>query len=481
MRKNGGAIDDIFHLFNLDTQKTIDDFISHYDEKSKVQYKNSIVNMLNDLNKKDISQVTYKDYETIKQSFERKVKKTQDKYRITFFKYIYSYNKLDNDLGFNLDKEFDKDKEIKHFEKLLKKRKKDEFENKRIVEYSEALNFEQVEIITDLINMECNIENMDKYKLSFILYMLYETDYSIDDLKFHIKTSDFQKGILKAKNGKEFIIPEKYWDLMKVVIKDKYIRFATTDLIVRNFGNTIGIEDLKPYTIRLARKQNTIKCPICGIENLNKINHWTAINNRIICLECSKVLKKKFINSKETRINNVIVERLKIEDDMDLSKYVFTFDELRNQLNDQEDLRNKLNNYFEELQKFKNKVGVLGERYVYEKEKQNLIGTKYHDMVDISPSNSPNKGFDILSYDLEGNELYIEVKTEAYSDNDFYISENERIKGLELTKNNKKYLIYRVHNILAKDKNDISMDKIENIFEKKEYDFTPCNWRVIKK
>lgn len=82
---------------------------------------------------------------------------------------------------------------------------------------------------------------------------------------------------------------------------------------------------------------------------------------------------------------------------------------------------------------------------------------------------------------MQGNELYIEVKTEAGTkDNNFYISQNEINTGKSLIEQGKNYLIYRVHNVLAKDKKDIKVEIIKNIFNNENYEFESCLWKVSK-
>ena len=75
---------------------------------------------------------------------------------------------------------------------------------------------------------------------------------------------------------------------MEELKRTKYTGFNNIDDILRTFGNSLGIDGLKPNTIRMAREQNTIKCAFCGSKYFNTINNWTAINDRIICLSCAE-------------------------------------------------------------------------------------------------------------------------------------------------------------------------------------------------
>lgn len=126
-------------------------------------------------------------------------------------------------------------------------------------------------------------------------------------------------------------------------------------------------------------------------------------------------------------------------------------------------------------------IGKLGEAYVYDLERKNLSGTKYQERVDNTPAMNPNNGYDIVSFDKNtGEEVYIEVKTEVSDGNDFFITANELSTAKQLLSENKKYLLYRVHNILAKDKEEISYEIIENILNSKEYNLIEHVWKVFK-
>lgn len=92
--------------------------------------------------------------------------------------------------------------------------------------------------------------------------------------------------------------------------------------------------------------------------------------------------------------------------------------------------------------------GLLGEKLVmaYEEEKLRLAGRE--DLIEkikwISKEDD-GTGYDILSYDENGNEIYIEVKATEGNDNSiFYISVNE-INTMNKYKFN--YYIYRVFNL----------------------------------
>lgn len=93
------------------------------------------------------------------------------------------------------------------------------------------------------------------------------------------------------------------------------------------------------------------------------------------------------------------------------------------------------------------RIGDLGEIWVYEQEKMKLIAnglTKLADKVKhIANENGDGAGFDIQSYDLRGNIIFIEVKTTKYNfKTTFYVTRNELERSI---KEKDKYFLYRVY------------------------------------
>lgn len=102
------------------------------------------------------------------------------------------------------------------------------------------------------------------------------------------------------------------------------------------------------------------------------------------------------------------------------------------------------------LEELRQKIGNIGEQYVYECEKTRLInaGSKYADLVDRTPANNPQNGYDILSYTEKGKPIYIEVKsTMGDIDTPFYITRNEKETAKRIKENGGIYQIHRVYNI----------------------------------
>jgi hypothetical protein len=93
------------------------------------------------------------------------------------------------------------------------------------------------------------------------------------------------------------------------------------------------------------------------------------------------------------------------------------------------------------------KLGLDGELLVLDQEIKVLRGLNLHDLADkvlhVSVVEGDGAGYDIKSYDAEGNVKYIEVKTtKGSATTSFYISPNE----LEFSKHHQNnYLLYRLY------------------------------------
>lgn len=95
-------------------------------------------------------------------------------------------------------------------------------------------------------------------------------------------------------------------------------------------------------------------------------------------------------------------------------------------------------------------VGKLGEEWVYKYERKRLFHLGHSEHVEkvTIVSEDATLGYDILSFDNNGNELHIEVKSKAGSLNylDFYISDNEYQK----LKENSNHIIYYISHLRSK-------------------------------
>ncbi|MGF7482906.1 DUF3427 domain-containing protein [Providencia sp. SP181] len=125
-------------------------------------------------------------------------------------------------------------------------------------------------------------------------------------------------------------------------------------------------------------------------------------------------------------------------------------------------------------------LGLMGEKLVlqYEIQKLTELGlTHLAERVTHTAENSDSDGYDILSFDEQGIEKYIEVKTTRQSKHSpFFISRNEvkfsKAQGLQ-------YWIYRVYNFNEK-KNEADFYTIQGSVEK-HFNLIPENYKAAPK
>jgi hypothetical protein len=131
---------------------------------------------------------------------------------------------------------------------------------------------------------------------------------------------------------------------------------------------------------------------------------------------------------------------------------------------------------FRAIQKTREQIGLAGENWVVDYEKKILGDKGYNDLaarvIRISQTNTL-AGYDVLSFECNNNEKFIEVKTTALSKVEFFLSSNE----LEVAKKFKnKYWIYFLSEIYGIPK----LVKIQNpsVGVGKTFLLTATNYRV---
>lgn len=121
--------------------------------------------------------------------------------------------------------------------------------------------------------------------------------------------------------------------------------------------------------------------------------------------------------------------------------------------------------------KKRERTGLSGERFVYEQEKTRLREAGRPDLaerVKLVALLDDSAGFDVRSFDIDGSELHIEVKTtNSPQDRDtgFWLSENERVQAEE----DPCWCLYRVWNINSSP----SLENLGNIVRQ-----TGDQWRL---
>ena len=131
-----------------------------------------------------------------------------------------------------------------------------------------------------------------------------------------------------------------------------------------------------------------------------------------------------------------------------------------------------------ENEKIKKYLGDAGEKLVLHNEKIMLSkwGIK-KEPIHSSLKEGDGLGYDIKSYDKNGNEIFIEVKTTTSKNkfSTFYITQNELFRS---KKDSKNYLLYRVFDF-NKDKNEAKFFIIKGDLTK--YCINPFSFKVILK
>lgn len=457
------SLDYRLNTFSKKTQKIVYQFLENFEKPlSKKQYLSAIVRTFELIGDKDIYDLTVDDYNLALNQFENH--ETVLSCIKSFFRQIHKDGQIKDKDDFT--QRF-YDEELAKPKKILQKYSKEK-------EFVPTLSFEQVQKLREFISYDFDSDNFEKLRCSFLAYMLFYTECPLKELQINIDSSNYRNGIIYSPSGSTYIVPEKYepvFDFHKK--RNSYTGFNSLYAYLKILEPILGIKNMKPQVIINAKNENKIQCSNCGKKYLNIINNWINVEGTIICTTCYEELKKNE-NFKVTDIEEVNLGLPKLRDEVEKSAILFGYDKLKKEL-----LKKTIN--FTQLHEFFCYIGKLGEAYVYKHEKKELGNTKYADLVDDRPSAYPSMGYDIKSYTKNGEELYIEVKSEPKSkDNDFFLSDAEKRFGGKILKEGKKYIVYRVHNILSKDENEIWIEKIDNIFDDSRYNFKVNNWRVSK-
>lgn len=116
-------------------------------------------------------------------------------------------------------------------------------------------------------------------------------------------------------------------------------------------------------------------------------------------------------------------------------------------------------------------TGLQGERFVMKYERNQLKGYKklQHKIEQVSVTKGDGLGFDVLSFNTDGSEKHIEVKTTTDKKNTpFHISQNELLYSKEESSS---YWLYRVYDLNGDPKIKKYHGNLENYFS-----FTPTSY-----
>jgi len=124
-------------------------------------------------------------------------------------------------------------------------------------------------------------------------------------------------------------------------------------------------------------------------------------------------------------------------------------------------------------------IGDIGEAVVFKKEKKILTHLGKTKLAkQVKNVGKENRGYDILSFEKDGSEKYIEVKsTMSPSNSEFYITKNE----VDYMEDKENSWLYTVANVNLKTKTGKIQKRMRYKDLKKDYKFTPVVFKVSKK
>ncbi len=436
-------LNDELNSLNKQLQIDISSYLSYLSESSKANYLSKAIRIIKQFRISDLNCITYEMYSIVMNSTSTKKK---DFYSELFFQWVYCFKELNNASGFKWDKEtllttfYDKKTKIEQ-SSIPKTKFKD----------SVILSIEDLQKINEYVNLDC--DEISFLQSSFAWDLLFNTDYLNDNAIEDIKRIDAStyNGISIIVNDVDVIVKDKYKPLFEKLKNHSFNRGMIIYTALSNLCDNIGIKtSIKPKDIKKIRKAYMFTCPNCNLQYPNNTENWISVNNVIVCKDCAERLKKNKTFRIEY-ISNDEIDYLSDKEKEDIETKFSSFEQLRAKIGNEKD--------YIQLQKFKDKLGKLGEAYVYDCEVEYLKDTPYAEKVDKTIAYNHSNGYDILSYTKQGEEIHIEVKCTVNKEDCFYLTSHEKSIMEESFKQNTKYMIYWVKNILSENKESIKLIK----------------------
>lgn len=270
---------------------------------------------------------------------------------------------------------------------------------------------------------------------------LYKED---EDLIDRIET--FQDGI-KAINKKYFPDKNDYQDKRAVLVylclryPDRYYLYK-----YKMFKGFVGLVDY-PYQPKTGDIQNILEyLSLCDIVRAEIIK-----DNELLELHKTRIKEQEYLDSSyHILTQDIIYAAVQHIDKFDMGgkqepalKRLIKVDRAVSPKTDKVVLKGSFTNYIEN-EKEKKRIGDLGELLVLQHEQEKLKSLGINKVPDhVSKSQGDGLGYDILSYDENGKEMFIEVKTTSSNVNTpFYITRNELEKSKQDSNN---YFLYRLY------------------------------------
>lgn len=437
------------------SREILNKFLLVYAEKSRDKYKNAILNFYhNEIKKTAVVDWDYNDFLKV-------VPKTnltpQQSYMKSFFLYLYIHNHLSNEKNFNL--EWVKDKELQKYKKKYNKKNK-----RNNVNNSVSLSLEEVFKIQSVLQNESN--DIQDLKKQFCWYAIFDLGLDVEVLRNHI---DAKRHYIDSKlevNDKIYLLPDKFkYMFEKLKQRKDYSGFMSLEDLTKQLGEMAGLErGLIPQYIKSTREKFKIECGSCKMKFMNLEDFWVVINGHIVCRECGETLRKKY------NIPLGGFQSSKVDSsDKEINKDNTSFEEKRIKL------KNTKIDYLK-LHEFQMQIGELGELFAYNYERRKLAATKYFKLIDPTKALNEANGYDVLSYDLDGKELFIEVKSTVNSNPVFYVSKLEVETYKRVTANGGQYYIYLITNVLS---DNPTLTIIKNFLDDDRLTMEETGWKVV--
>ncbi len=450
---------DIIQKLTQNTQNYNNHFLSKY--SSPQGYESALGYLYHTLQKFDLSQFNKEDYDFLSDLIqEENTGSTKGVYIKSYFKFLYANSLLIDDSGFE-DVFGTKKNAIENIAKSRKSKHK----SQNATERRDILRLGEINAYNKLLNTQSERNLTVRHLVAW--YLLFERHLPVEYLRTINHNRYFEDGLLDH-NNERIVLPEQFQEFWKENYnKKKNNGYRDLDDCIKNIGRIIGIENITPIKVKASGEASLFQCPNCDSYYKNTSDNWVLYNNRIICKACADTIKK----NSDADIGSISEYNTDVGDNSDVltpSPSFYSYDELKTKY---------LKNDYLKKQKRQIEIGDLGEAFILDMEYKKLKGTQYAYYIE-DKSDNPETGYDILSYDLDGKEIYIEVKTSEFVNVPFFMTEHEISIGKKLLQDKKKYLVYRVENILADNKADIVVTKLESIFSNTTYNFKPYTWKV---
>lgn len=214
-----------------------------------------------------------------------------------------------------------------------------------------------------------------------------------------------------------------------------------------------------------------------GMNEITK-EEFLGIIDGVECVDAEQFYKESFV-AEFTEENKSVFQKKKM-----LDEFIGIYTKNGNLIDNNVKRKIIKRNYsarkidFNSLNNTKKTLGTFGEILIYNDEMNKVLGYDFNKKVEhVALTKGDGLGYDIISYNENGEEVYIEVKTTISNKVDsFYLSPKE----IEVANNKNNYKVYRVYNL----------DMIEGTYNVEIYDskdikemfeLVPVSYKAVKK